>query len=46
MLWIGTAVTLVIGVVALLLVIFVKRPTDVGALGSVSDHWVADHRVE
>ena len=46
MLWIGTAVTLVAGIVALTLVILAKRPADVGTLGSVSDHWIAEHRVD
>jgi len=46
MLWIGTAVTLVAGIVALMAVILVKRPADVDDLGSVSDHWVAQHRVD
>ena len=46
MLWIGTAVTLVAGMVALTLVILAKRPADVDTLGSVSDHWIAEHRVD
>ena len=46
MLWIGTAVTLVAGIVAPTLVILAKRPADVGTLGSVSDHWIAEHRVD
>ena len=46
MLWIGTAVTLVAGIVALTLVILAKRPADVDKLGSVSDHWIAEHRVD
>jgi hypothetical protein len=47
MLWIGTAVTLVAGIVALRMVL-AKRPADVDELGSVSDHWIAEHenRVE
>ena len=40
MLWIGTAVTLVAGVVALAAVL-VKRFTDVNELGSMSDQWIA-----
>jgi hypothetical protein len=43
MLWIGTAVTLVAGIVALLVVILAKRHVNVGQLGSVSDHWIAEH---
>ena len=46
MLWIGTAVTLVAGIVALLVVILAKRPADVDDLGSVSHHWLAEHRVD
>ena len=46
MLWIGTAVTLVAGIVALMVVILAKRPPDVDDLGSVSDHWIAQHRVD
>ena len=42
MLWIGTAVTLVAGVVALAAVL-VKRPADVSDLGAMSDHWIAQH---
>ena len=39
---------LVGGMVALVVVIFAKRPADVRKLGSVSDHWIAEHenRVE
>ena len=46
MLWIGMAVTLVAGVVALMVLILVKRPADVDELGPVSDHWIAEHRVD
>jgi hypothetical protein len=45
MFWIGTAVTSAAGIVALMMVVTVKRPTDVGDLGSVSDRWIAEHRV-
>ncbi len=44
MLWIGTAVTLVAAIVALMVVILANRPVDVHELGSVSDHWMAKHR--
>ena len=44
MLWIGTAVTLVAAIVALMVVILANRPVDVHELGSVSDHWIAQHR--
>jgi hypothetical protein len=46
MFWIGTAVTLVAGIVALLAVLLTKRPADVNELGSVSAHWIAEHRVD
>jgi hypothetical protein len=46
MLWIGTAVSLVAGVLALMAVILVKRPAGVGELGSVSDRWIAKHSVD
>jgi hypothetical protein len=46
MVWIGTAVTLVAGIVALIVVILAKRPADVDDLGAVSDHWIAQHRVD
>jgi hypothetical protein len=45
MLWVGIAVTLVAGIVALAAVL-VKRPADIRDLGSVSDHWIARHRVD
>jgi hypothetical protein len=44
MLWIGTAVTLVAAIVALMVFILANRPVDVPELGSVSDHWIAQHR--
>jgi hypothetical protein len=46
MLWIGTAVTLVAGIVALRMVILAKRPAGVDDLGSVSNRWITEHRVE
>ena len=46
MLWIVTAVTLVATVVALLLVIFAKHGANLDDLGSVSNRWIAEHRVE
>jgi hypothetical protein len=46
MLWIETTVTLAAGIVALLVVILARRPGDADALGSVSDHWIAQHRVD
>ena len=46
MLWLGTAVTLVAGIVALMVVILSKRPADVDELGSMSNHWFAEHRVD
>jgi hypothetical protein len=44
MFWIETAVTLVAAIVLVMLVMLVKRPAE--DLGSVSDHWVAEHRAE
>lgn len=44
MLWIG--LTLVVGVIALRVTILVRRPRDVDELGSVSAHWIAEHRVD
>ncbi len=44
--WLGTAVTLLAGIVALMVLILVKRPADVDELGSVSDYWIAEHRVD
>jgi hypothetical protein len=46
MLWIGTAVALVICIVTLMVVILGNRPIDGDALGSVSNHWIAEHRVD
>jgi hypothetical protein len=46
MLWIGTTVTFIGGIVTLTLVILAKRPADVGTLGSVSDRWIAEHHAD
>jgi hypothetical protein len=46
MLWIGTTVALVICIVALMVVSLVDRPIDVEAFGSVSNHWIAEHRAD
>ena len=46
MLWLGTALTVVVGVVTLLVVILAKHHADVDDLGSLSNHWIADHRVD
>jgi hypothetical protein len=46
MLWIITAVVLVAGIVARLVIIPTKRRVNVDQLGSVSDHWIAEHRVD
>ena len=43
MFWMGTAVILVVAIVVMA-VLLAKRPSD--DLGSVSDHWVARHRVD
>jgi hypothetical protein len=42
MLW--TALTVVVGVVILLVVIRATRHADLGDLGSMSNHWIAEHR--
>jgi hypothetical protein len=46
MVWIGASVTLVAGIVALIVVILAKRPADVDDLGTVSAHWIAQHRAD
>jgi hypothetical protein len=46
MLWIVTAVTVAVGVVALLAAIFSKRGDYVGELGAVSSRWIAEHHVD
>ena len=46
MLWILTAITFVAATAALVLTMFVKRPVRVAELGSVSDRWIAEHRVD
>lgn len=43
---IATAVTLVAGIVALVVVILAKRRTPVDNLGSVSQHWIAENRAD
>lgn len=40
----GIGVTLIASVVVVL--ILATRPADVDDLGSVSDHWIAEHRVD
>ena len=44
MLWIETAAALFVGLVALTIVFVAKRPAN--DLGSVSHHWIAEHRVD
>jgi hypothetical protein len=46
MLWIVTAVTLAVGVVALVAAIFSRRGDYVDELGAVSSRWIAEHRVD
>jgi len=46
MLWLGIAVTLVAGVVALMIVILGKRPLKAEELGAVSHRWIMDHRMD
>ena len=45
MLWVVSAVTFAAGVVTLM-VILSKPRADGHDLGSVSDHWIAEHRAE
>jgi hypothetical protein len=47
--WIEMALTVVAGVVVLMVVmavILARRPADVHKLGSVSNRWIAEHRVD
>jgi len=44
--WVETAVTVVVGFVALIAFILTRRPTANGKLGSVSRQWVVEHRVD
>ena len=46
MFWIGTALTLVAGILALMVVTLSARPPDVDELGSMSNRWLAEHRVD
>lgn len=46
MLWIVTAVTVAVGIVAVLVAIFSKRADFVDELGAVSSRWIAEHRVD
>ena len=46
MFWIGTALTLVAGILALRVVTLSTRPADVDELGSMSNRWLAEHRVD
>ena len=46
MLWIGTMVALLGTAVVLTVAAFLKRRPAPDQLGSVSPHWVAEHRVD
>lgn len=46
MLWILIAATAFAGIVALRVLVLFKRAADGNGLGSVSSHWVAEHRVD
>jgi hypothetical protein len=39
--WIGTSL---VALIVALVVVGIKRPADMGELGSVSDRWIAEHR--
>ena len=44
--WIAMAMTLAAGIVALLVSILAKHPDDADDLGSVSQHWIAENRLD
>ena len=46
MLWIEMAMTLAAGIVALMVVILATHPDDADDLGSVSQHWIAENRLD
>jgi len=46
MLWIVTAVTVAVGVIALLAALISRRGDDVNELGALSSRWIAEHRVD
>jgi hypothetical protein len=46
MFWLETAVTVVVGLTALIAVILTRWPTVNNELGSVSRRWVIEHRVD
>jgi hypothetical protein len=46
MLWILTAVTAFAGIVALVVLMFVKRAANVNELGCVSNNWISEHHVD
>ena len=45
MLWLGISVLAVAGIVAVMAVMLGKR-SNVAQLGSVSDRWIASHRID
>jgi hypothetical protein len=46
MLWILTAVAVLAGIVALMMLLLVKRAADVHQLGRLSNRWIAEHHVD
>ena len=46
MFWIGTALTLVASILALMVVTLSTHPANVDELGSMSNRWLAEHRVD
>ncbi|HVC18780.1 MAG TPA: hypothetical protein VNE16_01780 [Vicinamibacterales bacterium] len=46
MLWIGTALMSAAGIIGLMVVILAKHPDDAEDLGSVSQHWIAENRLD
>ena len=45
-LWILTAVAVFAGIVALMMLMLVKRAPNVHELGHLSNRWIAKHRVD
>jgi hypothetical protein len=46
MFWLVTAVTVAVGVVALLVVMLFRRAPRMDELGTVSSRWIAEHTVD
>ena len=46
MLWIVTAVTVAVSVIALLAALMSRRGDHVNELGALSSRWISEHRVD